>query len=118
MRKTAPLLCAVLACLLGLDARAASDKSAAVTNAISFPDPNQVLQGRVFENKFDRDVFFLRRIQKDYPAYWPDLLAANITSDEYTHSPQKLLRFVDQLGVAMEGLDDSVAITNLAAVVS
>jgi len=118
MRKSALRLFGVIACLFCFGADAASERDAAVTNATSFPDPNQVLQGRVFENKFDRDVFFLRRIQKDYPAHWPALLAANITPEEYTHSPQKLLRFVEQLGAAMEDVDDSVAITNLAPVVS
>jgi hypothetical protein len=87
-----------------------------ITN--SFPDPNEVFQGRTFENKFDREVFFLRRIREHYPAYWPSLLAANIIATDYELAPDKLLHFVQELGVALENTDDLCAITNLATITS
>jgi hypothetical protein len=90
--------------------------SAADTN--SFPDVNQVLGGRGFANKFDRDVFFLQRIRTNYPAYWPALLSANIVVKDYVEAPDKLLRFIEELGAAVSGTDDLAASTNLAAIAS
>jgi hypothetical protein len=87
-----------------------------VTN--SFPDLNEVFQGRTFENKFDREVFFLRRIREHYPAYWPSLLSANIIVADYEQASDKLLHFVQELGVAVESTDDHCAITNLATIIS
>ena len=84
----------------------------------SFPDLNEVFQGRTFENKFDREVFFLRRIREHYPAYWPSLLAANIIVTEYEQAPEKLLHFVLELGVAVANTDDLCAVTNLATITS
>lgn len=92
---------------------AGADQSVA-TN--SFPSVYEVFQGRVFQSDFERDVFFLRAIHDRYPSQWPGLLAANITVDEYLHSSGKLLRFISALGNAMTGLDDPIAITNLAAI--
>ena len=82
----------------------------------SFPSLYDVLQGKVFPTDFDRDVFFLRAIHDRYSTQWPGFLQANITVDEYLHSPAKLLRFVNVLGNATAGSDDPVTITNLAAV--
>jgi len=84
----------------------------------SFPDVNEVLQGRVFKTKFDRDVFFLQRIRNDYPAHWPSLLGTNIIVKDYVEAPDKLLRFVEELGAALAGTDDFAATTNLAAITS
>ncbi len=84
----------------------------------SFPDLNEVLQGRTFESAFQRDVFFLQTIQSNYPAHWAPLLQVNISAGEYVQSPEKLLRFVDELGTAVAGTDDVFAISNLAAIVS
>jgi hypothetical protein len=84
----------------------------------SFPDLNEVFEGRTFENKFAREVFFLRRIREHYPAYWPSLLGANIIVTDYELAPDKLLHFVQELGVAVEGTDDLCAITNLATITS
>jgi hypothetical protein len=83
-----------------------------------FPDVNEVLEGRVFESKFGRDVFFLRRLREKFPDSWPALLAANITVEEYIGSPDKMLRFIEELAEAVAGTDDPVASTNLARVVS
>jgi len=91
---------------------------AASAGTNSFPDVNAVLQGRAFESKFDRDVFFLRRIQESYSAHWPGLLSANIVLTDYVQAPDKLLRFVDELGTAMADTDDLATITNLAAITS
>jgi hypothetical protein len=83
-----------------------------------FPDANEILKGRVFRSTFERDVYFLRRIHEDYAQHWPSLLGANIVVKDYVQSPDKLRRFVEELGTAMEGIDDVPAITNLAAITS
>ncbi len=83
-----------------------------------FPNVSEVLQGRVFESKFERDVFFLRRIHDSYPAHWPGLLSANIIVEDHVHAPDKLLRFVDEVGAAMAETDNPVAVTNLSPIVS
>jgi|GEM_PF-7080182 len=82
-----------------------------------FPEVNAVLQGRAFTNDFDRDVFFLRQVRQHYPAHWPSLLAANISVGEYVISPEKMRRFVKEVGAAGEKSDDSIACANLAAIV-
>lgn len=84
----------------------------------SFPELNDVFQGRVFETTFDREVFFLRRIRQDYPQHWPELLDANIVVQDYVAAPDKLRRFIDELGVVTAGTDDPAACTNLARITS
>jgi len=84
----------------------------------SFPAPADVFQGRQFANKLERDVYFLRAIHDRYPDQWPALLEANITVDDYVQSPDKLLRFINELAIAMRDRDDSVSCSNLARVVS
>ena len=84
----------------------------------SFPDLNEVFQGRAFKTKLDRDVFFLRRIREAYPAQWGALLDANIIVSDYVQAPEKLLRFVEALGTALAGTDDVAASTSLAAITS
>ena len=86
------------------------------TNA--FPDANEILKGRIFRSAFERDVYFLRRIHESYTQHWPSLLGANIVVKDYVQSPDKLQRFVEELGAAMERVDDVPAITNLAAITS
>lgn len=86
------------------------------TNA--FPALPDVFQGRIFANDFDRDVFFLQAIHDRYRSHWPDLLQANITFTDYVGSPAKLLRFVNELGVAMRGRNDPTACANLAVITS
>jgi hypothetical protein len=88
------------------------------TESSSFPDPNEVFEGRVFRNNFDRDVFFIRRIRENYPVHWPSLLEANIDTKSYVVTPDKLLRFIEELGTAIAGTDDLAAITNLTAITS
>jgi hypothetical protein len=88
------------------------------TSTNSFPDLNEVFQGRTFANKSEREVFFLRRIREQYPVYWPSLLGANIIVIDYELAPDKLLHFVQELGVAVESTDDLCAITNLATIMS
>jgi hypothetical protein len=84
----------------------------------SFPEVIEVLQGRQFATRFERDVFFLRRMRVDYPAHWSPLLGANITVSDYIQAPAKLLRFVQALETATAGTDDRAASTNLAAITS
>ena len=84
----------------------------------SFPDVNQVLQGRVFSSTFERDVFFLREIRRAYPDQWVPLLSANLTLKDYVEAPQKLLRFVRELGAALAQTDDQPACNALAALVA
>jgi len=84
----------------------------------SFPEVSEVLQGRQFATRFEREVFFLRRVREGYPAHWSPLLAANITVKDYVQAPAKLLRFVEALGAATAGTDDRAASTNLAAITS
>ncbi|HEX4265672.1 MAG TPA: hypothetical protein VH597_15155 [Verrucomicrobiae bacterium] len=78
----------------------------------------EVLQGHTFADNSERDVFFLREIHKRYSEHWPELLEANISLEEYILSPVKMLQFVNELGIAMAGRDDSVAAAKLALVVS
>jgi hypothetical protein len=102
--------------MLGWTGFAAEPGPIVATN--SFPTLPEVFQGRTFSNKFDRDVFFLRAIHDRYPGHWPELLGANISPEEYIGSPVKLLQFVNELGVAMAGRDDSAAAVKLALIVS
>jgi hypothetical protein len=81
-----------------------------------FPEVNEVFEGRVFTNAFEREVFFLKRIREDYATHWPALLSANITINDYVVAPGKLLRFIEALGTAIAGTDDLVAATNLAVI--
>lgn len=110
--------------LLGPFARATglespkSPRPAKTRETNSFPDLNEVFQGRAFKSKFDRDVFFLRRIRENYSAYWAPLLGANVVVNDYVLAPEKLLRFVEELGTATADTDDFIAATNLAAITS
>jgi hypothetical protein len=102
--------------MLSQASNAGDAPSASETNSLI--DVGEVLQGRMFENKLDRDVFFLRAVHDRYPSKWPALLQANITLADYISEPAKMLRFVNELGLAMNEKDDVVASTNLAVVVS
>ena len=84
----------------------------------SFPEVSEVLQGRQFATRFEREVFFLRRVRESYSAHWSPLLRANITVNDYVQAPTKLLQFVQALGAATAGTDDRTASTNLAAITS
>jgi hypothetical protein len=75
------------------------------------------LKGRTFRNDFERDVFFLQAIHDHYTSFWPDLLEANISVQDYVQSPAKLLRFIDELGKAMRDQNEPVACTNLALII-
>jgi hypothetical protein len=88
------------------------------TNANSFPTPNEIFRGRTFSSKSERDVFFLRTVHQSYPMHWAPLLEANITVTDYVLAPDKLQRFIEELGTAMAGTEDITTITNLAAVTS
>jgi hypothetical protein len=83
-----------------------------------FPSVAEVIGGRTFDSSKDEDVFFLRAIHDRYGSYWPELLNANITVNDYVLSPDKMLRFVDELGEAMRDRNDPAACTNLASIVS
>jgi len=89
---------------------------AAAPAAVAFPSVPEVLGGRTFATQTDQDVFFLRAIHDRYSARWPDLLVANITLKDYLLSPEKLLRFVGELGEAMRGQNDPDACANLALI--
>jgi len=84
----------------------------------SFPDANKILEGRMFRSTFERDVYFLRTIHQQYVQHWASLLDANFVVKDYVQSPDKLQRFIEELGTAMEGVDDLAAITNLALITS
>ena len=81
-----------------------------------FPSVPEVLGGKTFENTTDQDIYFLQSIHDRYASYWPDLLGANITLTDYTLAPEKLLRFVNELGEAMRDRNDATACTNLAPI--
>lgn len=83
-----------------------------------FPDPAEIFQGRSFESKTARDIYFLKRIRRDFSDHWPSLLEANINLQDYLSAPDKLLRFVNELGSAAAQTDDAAAITNLRAITS
>src|SRR5580765_3737616 len=117
----AALVLAVWAGAAGREASCAEQERSVPSSEIessSFPDPNEIFQGRVFQSKFDRDVFFLRRIRESYSAHWPSLLEANMDVKSYVVTPDKLLQFIEELGTAIAGTDDVTAITNLAAIIS
>jgi hypothetical protein len=94
----------------------AGDSDQTATN--SFPTPAEVFQGRQFANKLERDIFFLRAIHDQYPPQWPALLDANITVDDYIQAPDKLLRFINELTLAMRNRNDPAAAAHLALVTS
>lgn len=106
----------LLALLFGGVSVCRADAVAEMADTNAFPSPVEVFQGRAFESETARDIFFLRSIHDRYPTHWPELLAANISVNEYIFSPEKLLRFINELGAAMAGRDDPGAITNLAAI--
>jgi hypothetical protein len=108
----------VLACTLAVGFAILVARNAASQDTNGFPDINEVLQGRIFPNEFDRSVFFLQQIRQRYPQFWPSLLAANITMGNYVVTPEKLRRFVEQVGAAGENSDDPVAIASVAGVVT
>jgi hypothetical protein len=116
LRNNCTYLLSLLFAALSPICLAAEPAQSAATN--SFPTVPEVLQGRTFANNFDRDVFFLRAIHVSYSSHWPELLEANISLEEYIHSPAKLLQFVNELGAAMAGQDDSAAVTSLALLTS
>jgi hypothetical protein len=110
---------AVLAAVTGLVAAGPGlPASPADSDTDSFPSVSEVLQGQVFSNKFDREVFFLRAIHDRYPAHWPSLLAANLTVVDYVVAPDKLREFIEELGTAMAGGNDLTTATNLVAILS
>lgn len=111
------LLLAIVCKPLSGQAQPATKSPSMGTNG-PFPEVSEVLQGRQFATKFEREVFFLRRVRESYPAHWSPLLGANITVNDYVQAPAKLLRFVQALGVATAGTDDRAASTNLAAITS
>lgn len=84
----------------------------------SFPNPAEVFQGRTFPTTLDRDVFFLRAIHDNYSSQWPALLEANINLNEYLQSPNKMLRFVDEVGIAMADRNDPAASARLGIITS
>jgi len=88
------------------------------TDTNSFPDPIEVLGGRAFATPFDREVYYLKRVREAYPSYWASLLGANILVSDYVVAPDKLQKFIDELGEAAAGTDDPVAATSLAVVTS
>ena len=88
------------------------------TSTNSFPNVSDIFQGRVFANRFDRDVFFLKTIRERYPAQWAPLLGANIQESDYVLAPDKMQKFVEALGTAVADTDDYVAVTNLVIITS
>jgi hypothetical protein len=84
----------------------------------SFPTVAEVFQGRIFTNKFERAVFFLRAIHDRYPSHWGDLLEVNITLADYAEAPAKFLEFVDELGAAMKDRNDAAASARLGLILS
>jgi hypothetical protein len=115
------LILAALATAVSLEAKCSEQAQGLTTpnnDSSSFPDLNEVFQERVFKNRFDRDVFFLRRIHADYSVHWPELLTADLNVKDYIQAPDKMLRFIEELGTAMEATDDLVACTNLAPITS
>jgi hypothetical protein len=81
-------------------------------------NPNEILSGHAFASKFERDVFFLKAVRDRYSSSWVPLLDANINLREYAGDPPKMLRFITELGSAMQNQNDSDAITSLGRVVS
>lgn len=82
----------------------------------TFPTVPEVLDGRTFENYTEQDIYFMRSIHDRYHEHWSDLLAANLTLNDFTVAPEKLLRFVTELGEAMRGKDDPDACAQLSEI--
>ena len=81
-----------------------------------FPSAAEVLGSQTFDNSTEQNIYFLRAIRDRYNSRWSDLLDANISLQEYILSPEKLERFVDELGDAMRDRNDSVACSNLVLI--
>jgi hypothetical protein len=88
------------------------------TPGSAFPSISEVLQGRTFGSKFERDVFFLKEVRQKYPAFWTPLLEANITLNDYAWNPSKLRLFLEELGSAVEDSNDIAACTNVVRIIS
>lgn len=108
---------ALIQCVCAVPASIQASDPASVDTTATFPAVSEVLEGHVFRNDTERDVFFLRAIHEQYAAHWQDLLEANITPTDYVQSPAKLLRFVAELGQAMRNRNDAGACANLARIV-
>ncbi len=90
------------------------DSDAAATN--TFPSVSEVIGGRTFDTFADENIFFLQAIHDRYNPHWSDLIEANITLQDYVLSPDKLGRFIYELGEAMRDRNDRVACVNLALI--
>lgn len=95
---------------------AGEPEQSAATN--TFPSVPEVLGGKTFENTTDQDIYFLQGIHDRYASHWQELLEANITLNDFVLAPEKLSRFVNELGEAMKGRNDLAACTNLAVIVN
>jgi len=84
----------------------------------AFPEITEVLQGRIFDTKFDRDVVFLRRIREDFHRHWADFLEANLTEKEFVQVPDKMAKFLEKLAKSTAGTDDATTAEKLAVLVT
>jgi len=100
----------------GLPSACPAGEAGMVATNDTFPTVPEVLGGRTFKNYTEQDIYFLRAIHDRYPSHWTDLLEANLTLNDFVLAPEKLLRFVNELGEAMRGQDDLVACTKLAMI--
>jgi hypothetical protein len=93
-----------------------ADEPESVPETNKFPSVAEVIGGQTFENDTEQDIYFLRAIHDRYHSHWSDLLEANITLQDFALSPEKLLRFVNELGEAMLDRNDPAACANLALI--
>jgi hypothetical protein len=103
------------AATLSLNCPADETDMADVTN--TFPSVAEVIGGKTFDTFTDQDIYFMQAIHDRYREHWTDLLQANLTLNDYVLSPDKLLKFVNELGEAMRDRNDAPACINLAPII-
>ncbi|HEX9048491.1 MAG TPA: hypothetical protein VF988_15795, partial [Verrucomicrobiae bacterium] len=101
----------VALCLFGLVRSSIAGDSNQTDATNTFPTVPEVLGGQTFDTLTERDVYFMRAIHDRYASHWSELLEANLTVKDYTLAPDKLQRFIDELGEAMRDRNDLPACT-------
>jgi hypothetical protein len=112
------VLTGIIWALASLPAVCVAVETEATPGTNTFPTVPEVLGGQTFKSYAEQDIYFLRSIHDRYHDHWSDLLEANLTLNDFVVSPEKQLRFVNELGEAMRGRNDLPACTNLALITS
>jgi len=115
--RIAPVVVAMLWLVVFLPNGLAGQSSADDATSL-FPNVAEVIGSRTFDTLTDEYIYFMQAIHDRYHDHWANLLEANITLNDYTLAPEKMQRFVDELGEAMRDRNDPDAISYLAPVIN